>query len=692
MPDFLLVNGQARYTPGAPSEVDASKVSGPSAVARGVGALVYEADRGGEPYVARVVENAVDLASILPAREAALVGKFAFAPSTDPKVPDGFAKLVLVRANPATQASGELSNSAAVAATAKAADWGLYGNDLTVQVEAGTGSIGKKFTAQLLTDDAQVVDNAGVLSAYLAKYVAPAGTPPSGVVLTALTLSTMPNAANGAIATAIDFTLTVTGGTASFNPSSWMAFDGNSGEADGKLAFGFADQGSTKHIGITYVRKDTGVSVTESIEVLDNAVSAKTGYAPSNVTALDLSDLTGPVLVSGSAFSLMNKTAAGANAYNTIAKVADRINAFASRGFSCALQTVRTGLAVSVLDTTTTQSIVTTGYTATANLHDFIEKVNAGQSLVVLTRGAAATGLPTLPATATHLTGGGNGVASTGANGDWDKALQTLRGPYDVNTVCVLSSDSAVHALVKEHCKYMSGKGGFGCNSHLGVPSSTGRGTSAGQLYAIRSALAYRNVNLYCNPIDDLNENGEVETFEPYWAALAVAAIEAGRRQGTGITRKTVDVLDVHDYPGAAATNWTVQANKEELIANGYTLLEKTTKGIRVLRAVTTYGVDNNPIYCSTTANSYLNMSANGLQAKMDALVGEENTVPVAIIKSAVRDEMDAQISAGVIRAYDPKSISAIDKGNTVLVGVTVAVTEEYLWLPNKITVMRMPG
>lgn len=698
MPDGYVnpTTGQKRYAPGAPTSIDATRLGGVGPAAKGVIGLVYEGPLGGEPLVAREIASATALKAIWPAAMAQAVSKFAFQPSLDPKVPAGASKLILVRANPATQAQLVITNADGNVATVKAYDWGLFGNEIQVKVEAGT-TVGKKFTA-LYGAYTQVADNAGEMDAFTALYTPPAATPPVGYAITSLKISVDPNAADGSPGVTVAYIFTGPQGAA-IDPRTWMAFDGKL-----DIAIGAQGAGASRVFAVTGVLKAAydgyaaGASYTESITV------ASSGHTLSGATWADITSIDPPntmdgdATYSGNAFALNKKASTGATQYDTIAKVVDRLNAFSARGFSGTLETTTASLAVSNLDKVATPQAINDadGYTVPADLYHFLVTVAAKVSYVTLTRASTATGVPANLAY-TNLAGGADGIATTAAAGDWAQAIDVLRDQY-VNSVCVWSDSLtaaadivAVGGYLNTHCAFMCGEGEDERNCYLGVPGGSDYDTDADGLIGMRQTLASRHMTLACQQIQDY-VGSTLTTFEPQALALAVAGIEAGRLVGTGITRKGIAISGFVDNPGALATNWTVVADKEALIEHGYCLVEKYRGGYRVLRGNTSYGADDNPIYSSIVANASANQSAKNLRLQMEAFIGEENTVPDSVIKSEARKELDRQVGAKEIRAYDPATIEVLPAGNAVQIKVTVAVTEEYLWAPITVIVDRLLG
>lgn len=684
--DGIIINGQKVVIPGVTSLINASALAGRGAASRGYVSYLYEAERGGEPKVPYILTNPAAVRRTLPARLATIVNKMAFAPSLDTdRIPTGAAAVILVRVNPAERAVLQLVDANAVAAVdVKAADWGNYGNDIAVTVAAGT-TAGKKLTVTLgsLTE---TFDNVGDMDAF--KLLFTPGSLPAGVSLTSMLGFVNPLATGTAPAVYVNGKIRIAGGTAAFDPRAWMAFDGNQGDASGRLKFTVTDQGSAKEIVVVGTRKDTGAAVTDTIAVADDQVTAYSTYTFSEISSIDVSDIAGDVDMEFSAFNLT------ASSYATLNAVVDRVTS-KGRGFSATFETTKKNLPVTDLDYDlgsggTGNDLLSPGHIFTADLYHLI--ANVSSTIVTLTRATSARNIVANQGPS-NLTGGANNIASTGAGGDWDDGLTALKA-ITTSHVCARTGEKAVHGLINTHIQYMCGAGRNERIAFLGCPAGTGKTTADTGLYARTAALNSRNVALCCQETQIYDENGEAIFVEPYDTALLAAACDAGRNTTDSITWAVVDVLAFRDQPNHSTSPWSTRDDMAELIEHGLLLLgqREGTTLIQWVRDNPTYQTDDNPIFCSIFANEGLNTSNKNLRRKLETRIGRGSTVVTAnSVRSWALAELRRQKKDLEIKDYDPRSVQVEDLGNGFVVDYRVAPAEAIYFIQATAFVQRMP-
>lgn len=148
----IFFRGRLIRRPGSYSEVDATGLEGVGLGAAGIVALLGTSV-GGRP--AGTIEKVVDIpryrspdaaqsfARSGNLREAAAI---AFSPSNDPAVQGGAAEVVMLKVNPATQASATFANASGDSLVISAADYGEFTNQISVVIQDGTAQ-GKLVTA-----------------------------------------------------------------------------------------------------------------------------------------------------------------------------------------------------------------------------------------------------------------------------------------------------------------------------------------------------------------------------------------------------------------------------------------------------------------------------------------------------------------------------------------------------------------
>ena len=427
-----VVNGQFFRRPGVRSSTKDNLASS-GAVARNILAIVGIFERL-EPKKVIEVSDAAQLAEYLPYLGPRF-GPFIYDIPKSAEIKGQPTKVLLVRVNPATQATTVLQSAALDdVLDILAKDWGSYGNAITIQSAAGTAK-GRKYTVKLgatteefddVALDVFTLINADATQlADLRLIVDPA----TGITITYATVAfpIVPGDNELPVPTklAFDGTLTAT-------------LDEVSGDAGTELV-------------ITGTNKATGLADSENVPIGAAALAATSVKTWSDVTFLELNNagVSDSVTITGTAFNLPKAT------YPTIESVLERIAVYASRGF---IGTKKTGLEALVADLdeivapgTDCQGAATA--TATANLYE-AERRLADSSLIVATR---VTGAATIPAVS-GPTSLGAGSEGTTTDAEWQTALDALK-TVKCNFVQAMTDTASIQAKVQAHLRYMRADG-----------------------------------------------------------------------------------------------------------------------------------------------------------------------------------------------------------------------------------------
>lgn len=677
--------GQRQYRPGTSVTVTTSALQSGGDAERGIIGVMYEASRGGEPKVPWTATAAGDLTSRLPANLAWIWSKLLFSPGKPGSSPrrtlGGAGSVVFCRVNPATQATLTLTSAGPIdALTIKAADWGLYGNDIQVKVETGVDDVtAKLFTAKYAGIEYDI--EGGNLPIVSLLYDNTAVAKPAGWAVTGVTATIAPNAANGSVATSVSYAFTAPTDLAR-DPSGWMAFDGPV-----TVAIGAQGAGAARDIVFTgvlkedYLTESAGDTVTETLTV-PSAGSATTARSWSEITSIDTdAALTGDATFTGYAFALTKYTSAGVATYNTITSVIDRINQKTARGFEAAALSARSTFLVEDMDGYSGTSITTLAE-FDANLFDLMEKINQNIAIVEASMASTGVAVPANTAGFVNLAGGADGATGTT---DWTEALAAME-TETVNEIVPWTTSAVYNAMVLDHCEDMTltGKGERTCA--LAVPLATSKGTAAGTLGALSLAVNSRLASLHCQGFKAYNESAILETYDPCATAMLCAALQAGRNPDYGITHALVNnVIELVEKPpvsGSAfgATNWTAQHDIEWLIEHGYEILEKTNAGFRVARGNTS-SLGTDPQYSSRLAVETTLLATTTLREGTAAAIGQSTTVPESVLRGSLETILNQMVDSQIIVAWDESSLVLTPSGEKTLVSVDITVAVERLWI-----------
>jgi len=315
---------------------------------------------------------------------------------------------------------------------------------------------------------------------------------------------------------------------------------------------------------------------------------------------------------------------------DTVQKLADKANGTA--GFTLTVViTNPTRYASTDLDYQGAVDIKSTAkMTALGDLAAIVTKLNNESTLVTAAKGSVASGPPDNTTAAVYLAGGHEGSSTPGQEGvptaltaDWQGAIDLLT-KVRVNTVVALTSDTAIHAYLKNHCQYMAGAGkserdcivGMENAGQTDVPTKT-------EAKAQIADLNSRHVRAVAQTIEQYNTGSsgesEREEFTTPFTACVLAGAQAGSPVGTSLTWKYMNVLKLRQD-----SSWNPVDDAEELIQAGLCMMEVVDGvGRRVVRNVTTHLIDSNMAYTEASVNEAVNYSVYNFRTTMEEMVGQ---------------------------------------------------------------------
>ena len=312
------------------------------------------------------------------------------------------------------------------------------------------------------------------------------------------------------------------------------------------------------------------------------------------------------------------------------------------------------------LDQVAATSILT-AVTLRAILDDIITVINLKSQLVTAERSTGASGAPTNIGPV-FLSGGhegdvGNPGVPTADNADWLAAIDLLK-QIRVNTLMPATDDDAIHAAVDEHCAFMCGAG----RSERDAVVAAAADETFTALKARALALNSRHTRLVAQEALLFNSEGVAEWQPPMFQAALVAAAQAGSAVGTPLTYKFFNVQGVRQH-----STWNPTDDVDDAILAGLCFMKFIDgKGIRMVRNVTTYLVDENVVYSEASANQALDKAVYEYRARLDAKVGKKGfpgTVRAAKAAAiAVLDDMLKDKDPFLVGYTDPSFTLVKDK------------------------------
>jgi len=633
----LNLNGLRVFRPAVYAEVDASALGG--LVASTGNVCVVGSFPAIEANNALTFTSAQDVARFDHSDlELAHVGKVAFSPSLDERIPAGAATLTLLNVTPNTQASLTLNDdSASASLVLKSSVWGAKGNRTQVSVE-NTNSDQVNVT---ISRDGVVETFAGIESGDVASIYY------DGSLLDSVGLS-------GDRLSGIEYgwtqTQAMSSGSASFDVSDMVS--------DGALSVSLSTTAHTNDVIVAIVGADlSGASASQTLTFSAGVNSAQTTSAFGRIDSIsatsDDAAFGGDVEVDGVLSfdpadfnSLSELIGAIGQLPNVVASYsagrdydADQFDAFADANID--------GLAQAV--------------SIRADLAELVEALSSSR-LVSVERATGATQSIAQQSSGSLVASLSGGSSSSATLAEWTSALATIESA-DLQIIVAWSDLATVHAEIKKHLR-LAALAGRERNAWV----ASARNETLSQLNVRAKALNDRNIALVGQHLSLVDQRGRVVTRDPMWLALMLACMQAGSPVATPLTRKQPDVADVFG-------SWNGNLDAAEAIRKGVCSLSFGPLGWRVERSVTTWLRDDNPIYSEVSANESVNASLRDLRAGLDAFVGEPNKGLTANrIKSIVEARLNRQVLDGVIKAF--KDVVLEDLGDTLNVGYTVAAVE----------------
>lgn len=627
------IDGQTFFTPGVRSVLNGDSLAKGGAAPAGIVAVLGVFERL-TPKTPTSVSAPDDMRKKLPTL-GPRIANLLYESSADAKVrgrPNG---VYLVRVNPATRASAVLKDANAVdVLKLEADDYGVYGNQAWFKAENGTAANSQKFTIGRGASFV-VVDNI-LLEVFSL-------TNADTTELAALKLIVDPTPSTGKVQVtfqSIAFALntdpkTITPTKLAFDGALTLTLDQVSGNAGTQA--------------VVSGRNKAGALVSEVVTFGAATTVRTTTTLWSDVTSIVTSaDATATTLtLSGDAWNLPITD------YDTVAKVLEKIDLYAGRGYVTARLT---GEDFNIVDL---DAIASPGIAAEnlnvakskANLFETIRRINAEAALYVAASKVSGGKLPAANVATGFLGGGGEGST---ADSDWQTALDNIRD-IECDTVVVLSSSASIHAKLSAHLRYMEGDGRDERAGFVGAAT----GESLDTLKTRKIALNNRNCALCGQEIQVYSASGAKEWLEPYWQALQVAGLFASLRVGVGLTEKIMNVLDVRN-----ATSWSPQPGNgsEDVIKNGILAYYKHKKGFKkLLRQVTTYSQTTHEVYGLVAPNASANRSIKNVRAVIEPFLGDPDVdVTDTFLKRTTIDELNRQVTDKEITAFDPESVTFV--------------------------------
>lgn len=531
------------------------------------------------------------------------------APSSDADISGSANRIFIVKTNQGAKASALVDTSYG---TLSDQNWGLPGNQYKFQVTSTAAESAPTVTSGTIAAFGAALNGATFdvrLNGLAATTVTLSGTAGdhSSAALLAAEIDAQLPAGMSAVAGSAPSTIVISvdADAAAYRKGWGKAFelvDTSADLASLGLAPGQTNSAQEPAIEIAINRADIGLN--EEFEVAAD-VALSLGYLGTTAT-VTVTDVLLTTTITGGAGANLSLTLAN---FRTLSDVADFINN--QPGYSASVTAAAQQLVPQALDNVSAVGIAT----SVAGLKPGRIKKAARnfEQAVVQSRGVqfaptANAGLPAPMALPAFLAGGTRGVTLAA---DIIDAVNQMAGVQANIIVPLFSQDAsadvtagvtasgstytidAVHAAVKSHCiQYSTPKLK---KNRLAILSQLG---AYGVVKAKAQSLAHYRCSLTVQSPTQINSQGNITVFQPWYAACVAAGMQAGGFYKS-ITNKFANVIAFADPTGFDSGS---PGDVEDALDAGLMILTKDTAGNRWVSDQTTYGFDTNFVYNSLQA------------------------------------------------------------------------------------------
>jgi len=632
MPTALQLDGLTIYRPGVYATVDASALGGKGTSTGNLAIIgAFPSLENDQPLTFSAPKAVFDYD---PAdAELARLAKLAFSPSTDGRVPGGANTLTLLNVGDVEQASYTFKDDSAndsLKVTSK--HWGKKGNRVWISMEQNAtdaNAVDVDLARGTQSESFAAISSGKLLDIYY-----------NGADATEMTFECSPTTfkMKWAHTTA---TFAAAGGDQTVTWAVTKVL--TTGTIGAKWVEGIA----VGKIGKVTI---TGKNVTGAAQVVElnytaanESVLQTTGEQWSDITSIafftDDAAYNGKGIANGQSFDL------DPSEYAFVKDMTDLVDNNNGKGYyATTLQPYIAQIPADELDTLiATDCFGAAKANPRADLWALAKELNKS-AFVTAARTASAVLPPKhyvgpVPATEAAYLAGGTESAITAA--DWTAALTTIEAS-DVQVVVPMSNSLAIHQAIVTHCKNAA-VAGHERNAWVGAaPDKTAQEVFDGWT----SLLNSRHISVTGQTIQVYSPVGALEWLDPNYLAVMFAGMQCGTVAGTPLTEKRPSVIDV-------GGEWSPVTGDDDVIKKGIAALTRDNLGWKVLRSVTCYLTDDNPVYSEMSANESVNTSIRTLRNSLISRIGNPSTsITPARFKGGVEAVLDRQVLDGVIKAY----------------------------------------
>lgn len=585
------------------------------------------------------------------------------APSSDADITGSANRIFIIKTNQGSKASAIVDTNYG---TLRDQNWGLPGNQYKYQVTSIAAEAAPQVTSDTIAAFGAALNEASFTvrlnggAATVVTLSATSGDHSSAALLAAEIDALLPAGMSCAAGTTPStIVISVDTDAAAYRKGWGKSFELVDSTAGDLAALGL-DAGqinSSQEPGVEVAINRADIGLSETLDV-NAEVALSLGYLGTSGTVTITDNVLTTTVVGGAGGNLSLQLAQ----FRTVADLADFINNQAGYSASCAASAQQ--LAPAALDDVTNVGIATSvAGNKPGRIKDAANDFNAA---LATSRGLAFepqanAGLPAPMALPAFLAGGARGATLAA---DIVNAVNQMAG-IQVNIIVPLFSQDAsadiaagltnsqstytidaVHAAVKSHCiQYSTPKLK---KNRLAILSQKGAYLA---VKAKAQSLANYRCNLAVQEATQVNSQGVITVFQPWYSACVAAGMQAGGFYKS-ITNKFANVIAITDPTGFDSGS---PGDVEDALDAGLLIMTKDTAGNRWVSDQTTYGFDTNFVYNSLQAVYCSDILALDLADSFQkAFVGKSLAdVDAATALSFLAQKMDGYKKIKLIAASD---------------------------------------
>lgn len=259
-----------------------------------------------------------------------------------------------------------------------------------------------------------------------------------------------------------------------------------------------------------------------------------------------------------------------------------------------------------------------------------------------------------------------NSLGTTATIADYQACFDLL-ALEDVQWVCPITGDSSIHAMADTHCTYMSNVARRERRAIVGTPLATS------DIEAIDLAFALNSdrTSLVHIGHSDYSHSGIMTAYPAYMTAALLTGMFSGVNPGTPLTNKTIKVRKIERL----LRNPT---DTDALINGGVLCIEKTNKGYKVVKSISTWLVNKNYNRVEVSCGVATDFTARNVREIVDDLRGQKNT-PQLMGMAVSR----AETTLRALAKPEPvgPGVLAGDKDNPAYKNITARIEGDVLYL-----------